>query len=336
MTIFDSKDKLHVVTRIVVFHQNQLGDLLFSLPALKAVRDQHQEITISSIVRPYLADLLKETSLIDEIILREKGLCLFEKLRLVRKIRRCKFEMGFFFSCSEGPLALGYLGGLKERVGFMGRGDFLLTKKIAKKGASSSLNYLHLVEGIGIRPQKRDYVGLVKIPSSDMEFAKRLLREEKIAIISPFASKRRKNKEWSKEKWAEVLDLLWTRKHLKPLIVGAQQDINKAENIRDLARASSPQVLAGKTTILQMAALIKLSKIFIGIDSGPTHLASSLSVPAIALFGPTDPSCVGPQADNSLVIKKDRMDLIKLEEVWARIEEITRTQTNADFSGSLV
>ncbi|MBU1487608.1 glycosyltransferase family 9 protein [bacterium] len=306
--------------KVVAFHQNQLGDLLFSLPALKALRDQ--KAIISSVVRPYLAGLLKETSLIDEIIIRKKGANLFDRLRLISQIRQQRLEMGLFFSCSEGSLILGYLGGLKERIGFMGRGDFLLTGKIAKKGTSSTLNYLRLVEEVGIKPQKKDYVGLVKIPFSDMEFAKRLLKEEKIAVISPFASKRRKNKEWSEERWAKVLDFLWTKKHLKPLIVGTKEEIGQAEKIRELARVAKPQVLAGKTTILQLGALIKLSKIFIGIDSGPTHLASSLKVPVVALFGPTDPSCVGPEADNSLVIKKEEMGLIEAEEVVAKIEKI--------------
>ena len=309
--------------KVVAFHQNQLGDLLFSLPALKAIRDQRQEVVISSVVRPYLSELLKETSLVDEIIIREKGAGLFDRLRLISQLRQQRFEMGLFFSCSEGSLILGYLGGIKERIGFMGRSDFLLTKKIAKKGTSSTLNCLRLVEEMGIRPQKRDYVGLVKIPSSDMEFARRLLKEEKIAVISPFASKRRKNKEWPKERWAKALDLLWTKKHLRSLIVGTREEIGQAEKIKELARVAKPQVLAGETTILQLGALIKLSKIFIGIDSGPTHLASSLKVPVVALFGPTDPSCVGPEADNSLVIKKEEIGLIEAEEVMARAEEIS-------------
>lgn len=312
--------------KVVAFHQNQLGDLLFSLPALKALKDQNA--VISSVTRPNLAGLLKETSLVDEIIIKEKRGGLFNRLRLIRQLRQQKFEIGLFFSCSEGSLILGYLGGIKERIGFVGRGDFLLTKKVEKQGASSPPTYLRLIEEMGIRPEKRDYVGLVKIPHKEMEFSRRLLgnfglcNEDKVAIISPFASKRRKFRQWPEERFARLIDLLWERKQIRSLVVGTRKEIEEAEGIRSLCRMSKPLILAGKTNLLQLAALIKLAKIFIGIESGTTHLASSLRVPFIALYGPINPFHIGPQAERGIVIKKEGMGLIEAEEVMAKVEEI--------------
>ena len=63
--------------------------------------------------------------------------------------------------------------------------------------------------------------------------------------------------------------------------------------------------MIGKTTVGQMAALIKLSHLFIGNDSGPLHMALSLDIPSIALFGPTSPEQVIAHTENFIAISKE-------------------------------
>jgi ADP-heptose:LPS heptosyltransferase len=46
---------------------------------------------------------------------------------------------------------------------------------------------------------------------------------------------------------------------------------------------------AGETTLGELAAVISNARLFIGNDSGPTHMAMALRVPTVAVFGPTDP-----------------------------------------------
>ncbi len=59
--------------KIVCFHLNQLGDLVFSLPALKSLRDSYPDANITSVVRPGLREVIESSGLVDNIILRPSG-----------------------------------------------------------------------------------------------------------------------------------------------------------------------------------------------------------------------------------------------------------------------
>jgi ADP-heptose:LPS heptosyltransferase len=70
---------------------------------------------------------------------------------------------------------------------------------------------------------------------------------------------------------------------------------------------SSTTVLAGRTTLLQYAAIVKRCDLFVGNDNGPMHMAAALGVPVVALFGPSDPREWGPRGEKVQVLYK-RLD----------------------------
>ena len=72
--------------KIIFFHMNQLGDLLFSLPVLKAVKQKFPKIKTYSVVRKNLAQLLNSTGLVDKIFV--KGTTLSTQLELIHNIRK--------------------------------------------------------------------------------------------------------------------------------------------------------------------------------------------------------------------------------------------------------
>jgi len=63
--------------------------------------------------------------------------------------------------------------------------------------------------------------------------------------------------------------------------------------------------LAGRVDLRSLVSVIRRAKLFVGIDSGPMHIASALDIPTVAIFGPTDPAYVGPQNERSAVVRKD-------------------------------
>jgi heptosyltransferase-1 len=58
-----------------------------------------------------------------------------------------------------------------------------------------------------------------------------------------------------------------------------------------------------RCTIGQLIALTRRARIFIGGDTGPLHLAASLGIPAVALYGPTDPARTGPFGTNAIALR---------------------------------
>ena len=73
--------------------------------------------------------------------------------------------------------------------------------------------------------------------------------------------------------------------------------------------------------LVELAALISKAKLFIGIDSGTMHLAASLGIKCVALFGNTDPTQIGPRPlKDHIIIKKNNVKDIKPQDILECVE----------------
>jgi ADP-heptose:LPS heptosyltransferase len=81
------------------------------------------------------------------------------------------------------------------------------------------------------------------------------------------------------------------------------QEYKLAEEILSLMRR--PAIIACETTVKKLIALLQRARLFIGSDTGPTHIASCLEIPTVAIFGPKDPAIYSPYGDNTVVVRKD-------------------------------
>jgi lipopolysaccharide heptosyltransferase II len=144
-------------------------------------------------------------------------------------------------------------------------------------------------------------------------------------------------KTWPAERYADLAGRLADH-GFRILIGGHVRERALAEEIAARA-ASRPLVLAGRTTVLQQAALLKRCALFIGSDNGPMHMAAALGVPVVALFGPSNPAEWGPRGERVAILYKgldcrkcfhpscfrgeDRcMKLISVDEVFAAATQL--------------
>src|SRR6185295_4406788 len=111
-------------------------------------------------------------------------------------------------------------------------------------------------------------------------------------------------KAWPPERYAELAARLMSQYGCQVLIGGSDQDIELAQQIRQMA-TSNPIIMAGRTTIKQFAAIAKKSALFVGSDSGAMHVATAVGTPVVALFGPSNPREWGPRGGSAETIYKD-------------------------------
>lgn len=287
--------------KIVCFHLNQVGDLAFSLPALKCIRDSYPEAHITSVVRPALAELLEASGLVHEVLRRSSGLNA-AKLRLVRCLITSNFDMAVVFSQSAECALLARLSRAKTRIGFDDTSlGWLLTKRVPFVHPPSTANNLRLVEACGCRITRQDYVGLLKPISSKIEETKALLasygvgENDKIIALSPGTSGRRRLKEWTDEGFATVARHVISR-GLRAVVLGAAPVPKIVEEC--------PQIidLCGKTTLAEAVAILSRCETLVAVDSGILHLAAALGKRVIGLYGPSDPGVTGPQGTGHIVL----------------------------------
>jgi ADP-heptose:LPS heptosyltransferase len=90
---------------------------------------------------------------------------------------------------------------------------------------------------------------------------------------------------------------------------GSRDDVSYIKKI-EREMASSSIIAAGKLELTQTSALIKGAAAYVGLDSGPMHIAAMSGTPTVALFGPTHPERVGPYGVKSKVIQAQGIDCL--------------------------
>jgi len=298
-------------SKICIIHLNQIGDLVFSLPLLKALRDNFPKAAIHSVVKPHLQELLEGLPYIDSILLKKESLK--AKISLLRKLRHFKYDLLISLPRSEESLILSTFSKAKMKVGFTHfPWDLCLDIKENVDGHNSWHNNAKLLRQLNISISKNNYIGLLKIDKSSNNYN----LPKKYIIISPGASERRQAKTWGGKKFAKLIISLKETYNLAAVLVGSKEDQSHNLTITKLVMQGHPTTdasvidLTGHTDLRSLCSIIKDASLFVGIDSGIMHLASSIDIPVVALFGPTDPFYVGPQNDRSVVVSMIEMECV--------------------------
>lgn len=134
--------------------------------------------------------------------------------------------------------------------------------------------------------------------------------EEGFAVIHPFSGSANKN--WSLERYRELARLI--EQHMPvEWCAGPTETLTGAARFDDL---------------YELACWLARAGIYIGNDSGVTHLAAAAGTPVVVLFGPTDPRIWAPRGPRVRVVATTApgwsMEHITLEEVAAAVHELTR------------
>ena len=99
-------------------------------------------------------------------------------------------------------------------------------------------------------------------------------------------------KRWPLDHYLELIDRLKAEHNLRIVLTGTERDIQDSDYI--LSHSGSVLSLVAKTSLRELIALIKLSRLSLTVDSAPLHIAAALNTPLIGIFGPTDPNITGP------------------------------------------
>jgi len=297
--------------KIVVRAPNWIGDSVLALPALYNLKKNFPDSQIWIAARDWVKDLFMIGDLCEGTISlrRQNGMkALLESSRTLKELR---FDLGILFTNSFASALIFYLARIPERWGYKkdGRG-FLLTKRIPVQKKKDRLHqahyYLDLLYQSGLKNLSEELAFPLdqneKIRTGEWLKSLNINPDDLVIIINPgayYGSAKR----WPVSKYADLASLLQKKIAAQILIIGSSEELSLAEAISSLMD-KKPFILAGQTSLSRLVSLISFADLFITNDSGPMHLANALKVPAIVLFGPTDPNRTGPYQQPSSVIHK--------------------------------
>lgn len=116
-------------------------------------------------------------------------------------------------------------------------------------------------------------------------------------------------KRWPLENFAALIETLETQPWVRTIVIAGYAEADVVVRLPSLLRYANP-LLAENWPLLPTAALIAQATVFIGHDSGLTHLAAALGRPTVAIFGPTDPEIWGPRGQHVTVVQMIRQHAV--------------------------
>jgi lipopolysaccharide heptosyltransferase II len=223
--------------------------------------------------------------------------------RLLGRLRAQRFDTAFVLRRSLSRTVLLRLAGIPERVGFANaKSGWLLTRRVPgpPPGRHKAMSYLPLLEAMGLAAPAGPYE--YAVTDEERSVARGLLGPEAgetgrpLVILHPGANW--DHKRWASERFAALGDRLAEASGARIVITGGPDDAPIADAIRSGMR-SPATVLAGRTTVRELAACLEQARLVVTNDTGILHVAAAIGRPVVALFGPTSPALTGPLSDPS-------------------------------------
>lgn len=297
--------------RILVRSVNWVGDAVLTLPALMALRRRFPSAEVAVLASPWVAGLFAGQPGVDRVIeLQRDGehAGLRGRWRLARRLRAEGFDLAVVLPNSVDAALIPWLARIPRRLGVPadGRG-LLLTHKVpapAPPGSHQVERYLGLVRALGAEcaPVPRFLVS-----EAARQEAARLLEEHGVPTGRPLVALNPGSvyggaKRWPAERYAAVGDAL-AAEGRTVLLVGSRREAPVLEAVA--ARMQKPGILlAGRTDLPTLAALLERSRLLLTNDTGAMHVAGAVGTPVVALFGPTDAVATGPLGPTARVIRE--------------------------------
>jgi heptosyltransferase-2 len=303
--------------KILIRTTNWVGDAIMALPAIRAIRNR-PDASISILARSYVADLYRGQNVADELIIydhRGKHSGISGRERLAAELRSRDFDVAILLQNALDAAWIAWRAGIPQRIGYARDArSILLTKavpvpKLGEIPAHEKLYYLELLRRSGWIDSIPDepFIKLHVNEASRAHAADRLasagVRRNAVRIAIGAGASYGSAKCWPPSRFAVLAKQLQVRWDADVILFGAAAETDVSSAIAsEMKRA--PIDLTGKTTIADLPALLSQCHIFIGNDSGAMHVAAAVGLPAVAIFGPTDPFGTAPVTPRHTVVRE--------------------------------
>jgi heptosyltransferase-3 len=322
------------IRRILVVRNDNVGDVLCSTPAIRALRAAFPRAYLAALVVGYSQDAITGNPDLDRIFVYEKAkhrpdrnplLSLYKQFQVERDLKKQKFDLAVGlrsnFSWSEAwivyftgaPLRLGYgpgEGKNRRFAFFYNLGPAFPPDQHEVKRA------LYLVERIGVKPAENKLTAV--IPEEEKRRAESFLRAHGIDsrdLIGFHLSSRLPANRWSPEKFARLASRLTREEGKQVVLTWGPGDEGLAEGVR--SRVGAGVYLFPTPHFRRLGAIQQRCRVFVSPDGGAMHFSAAVGTPTVGLFGKTDPRHWAPWGNGHVALQRGReADQISVEDVY--------------------
>jgi heptosyltransferase-1 len=311
--------------RVLIVKLGSIGDIVHTLPALAALRGAMPQAEISWVVERQSSEILKDNPLLDRLIevdtkALRRGLMSGETLRAprqqLRRLRASAFDVALDFQGLLKSASIARLSGARRVFGYSREGlrepasAIFLSKRIAVPKQTHVIHKsLTLLRGaldvpVPQRPEELSFP--INITAQDEAEAQQAANSSggNYAILNPGGGW--PTKLWSADRFGKLADLLWSSYRISSLVTYGPGELELAENVR---RSSA----SGKATPVNVSlkafySLARDARVYVGGDTGPTHIAVAAGTPIVGLFGPTEWWRNGSPRPQDICVERNDID----------------------------
>jgi len=333
------------VKNILIVRSDRMGDVVLTIPAIRALDQTFPLARISLWVDQSTKDLVEGLPFVDEVILEDRAAGWGGYFRHIAALRRKKFDVAIIYHTKKRTNMACFLAGIPRRLGYKNnKFGFLLTQPIVDErhlGTKHEAEYcMDLLKAIGV---KGGDLGLQVALHEDAEaWAERFFIDHKLVdrpVIALHPSASCPTRFWPIDSYADLASRI-IRQYKVPIIVVGEKDVQPAAG-KIIAQAGRGVIdLTGQTSLSQLTSILKRCRLFISNDSGPVHVGAAVGTPVISLFLRSQPG-INPQrwrplGQNSILLQNKkgeeifldpackvvsgRFDSISVEEVFSRCQ----------------
>ena len=280
------------IKKILFITLSNIGDVILTLPVLGVIKREFPDADITLMPSKSTKEIFEADEAVSKIIVYNKRIPLLEKLQLAFRLRKRGFDLVVDLRHSLFPFIIG------SRY----HNPFFKSKD---RNLHRVDKHLKELESIGIDINNAPFEIPLnrgdKLDANSILNDIGLLPDDKMVAIAPGAKSHIKR--WHETGFSRLCDRLNKELGIKVLLVGDESDRAINQKIKAVGLKETYDLTA-KTTIRQLAHIFSLCSLVVTNDSAPLHIASSLNIPTVAIFGPTDEKKYGPLAEKSVVIRK--------------------------------
>jgi ADP-heptose:LPS heptosyltransferase len=316
-------------TSILVIKLGALGDFVQALGPLAAVRGHHPEARIVLLTTVPFVAFAEASPYVDEVWVDERPKLLDVRgwLSLRRRLRGGRFTRAYDLQTSDRTgfyFRLFWPGPYPEWVG--------IARGCSHPHANPHRDFMHNSDS---RAEQLRMAGIAHCPPPDLSWAEGDALPpglgSRYALLAPGGAPHRPAKRWPAERYAALAVDLAAR-GIQPVLIGAASE----EALHEAIRARCPEAigLAGKTTLIDLAALARGAVVAVGNDTGPMHLAAASGCPSVVLYShESDPALCGQRGARVAWIRRPSLNDVGVDDVVDAIAALMAADTGFEAVG---
>ena len=306
--------------RILLIRLRMIGDVVFTTPAIRALRRHFPQAHLTYLVEEQAAPVVAGNPHLDDVIVipLTSGIRrIVDDIVIARQLRRRAFDVVIDFHGGPRGSWLTWLTGAPQRIGYTVAGrSWMYTRAInrprALRARHSVENQWDLLEPLGVPPpdRARDPVSMVETGSARQRVDAALAAADVphgAPIVVLHVSAGNPFRRWPLEQFANTAAALVAHDpRLYVVLTSGPSEAHAADRVGQLAReALRPDLIGhiarcGEFTLDELASLVARAALYIGGDSGPLHVAATTGTAIVGIYGPTLPARSAPWRDPSI------------------------------------